>query len=420
MILASLLLSLAPQGAPPPPPSVLVIMADDVGWPERPLMPALDVLASRGVEFRRAYTFPVCSPTRYAAMFGRYPRRVGMGWVLNGTTILAPPTENISLAEALLPTHATALFGKWHLGTPQPLGGELAGHAAGPLTQGWNHWLAGSAIAVTQGAEAGGYNLWNRYDDGRLRLSSVYATHAQRDAFVDWWGTTPGPKLGWLAFNSAHAPYEAPPGTYPAATNRGNYELMVVNLDRAIGDVLARVDLASTYVVYFGDNGTPDEVRPEGTPTGFWKGTTHEGGVRVPMIVAGPGIVPGQSERLVSVLDVPATLFELLGRSSRGFEDSSSFADELGPWWVGAPPRDFVFTEQYEPSTYEDRAVIARDWKLRVWDPDGPLGPLPVKESIYRVRKDLKANHPLDPADPRLIGLATYLRAKLNSMPPRL
>jgi len=416
--LVSFVLALAPRQAAPP-PDVLVIVADDVGWAERHLMPGLDRLATSGVEFDRAYTWPVCSPTRYATMFGRYPRRVGMGWVLNGGTIPNPPSEDVSLAEALLPTHATALVGKWHLGTPKPLTGELFVHSTGPVSQGWNRWLAGSPIGVVEGAGATGYTGWNRYDDGLKRLSTVYATHAQRDAFIQWWTNTTGPKLGWLAFSSAHSPYEPPPGSPPTSSPRQAYELMVADVDRAITAVLRNVDLRTTYVVYLGDNGTPDDVRPPGTPAGYWKGTTHEGGVRVPLIVAGPGIVPGRTERLVSMVDVPATLLELLGRTSRGFEDSQSFADELGPRWIGTPPRSFVFTEQYEPTQFEDRAVIEAVWKLRVWDPDGPLGPLPVTEALFHLPSDRMDQHPYSTTQPPLVRVADRLRAEMASIPPR-
>lgn len=342
-----------------------------------------------------------------------------MGWVLNGGTIPDPPTDDLSLAEALLPSHRTALFGKWHLGIPRPLSGELYKPSVGPLAQGWNRWLAGSFIALDQGPGAHGYTLWNRYDDGERKLSRAYATNAQRHSFINWWSQTPGPKLGWLAFNSAHGPYGSPSPLVPGSA-RNVYEYLVEDLDRAIAAVLAEVDLSTTYVVYFGDNGTPDEVRPPGAPTGFWKGTTHEGGVRVPLIVAGPGIVPGRSNRLVSMVDLPATLLELLGLVTRGFEDSRSFADELGPRWDGQAPRDFVFTEQYEPTQFEDRSVIERAWKLRIWDPDGPLGPLPLREDVYYLADDPEERNPIDPHHPQLSRIVARLRAEMNSIPPRL
>ena len=83
----------------------------------------------------------------------------------------------------------------------------------------------------------------------------------------------------------------------------------------------------------------------------------------------------------MSCVDIPATMAELAGvEIQKGFDDSHSFADELGAW-AGAPERSFVFTERYS-ATYDDEAVIEKTWKLRRVDPDG-TGPLPAVDSFY-------------------------------------
>jgi len=424
MILATLLLLCQT-------PNVLVILGDDLGWPERHLMPALDEIATRGVTFTRAYTFPVCSPTRYAALTGRYPRRAGIGDVVNAHNSAsgaspAPDRLAVMLPEALKPTHETLLVGKWHLGRAS-VGARtdlLALTESGPFVSGFDSWLAGNPNSISQGPGSSGYYNWYRVDDAQITQgATVYATHAQRDAFIGWWGSTPGPKLGWLAFNSAHQPFDPPPGRAPTGTVRGDYEQLVADLDDSLQAVLAAVDLSTTWVVYVGDNGTPDDARPAGTPSGYWKGTCYEGGVRVPLIVSGPGVTSGIcSDRLVSVLDIAPTLLEVLEVDSRGFEDGRSFADELGAW-AGQPERAFVFTERYDtpaanPSIgYDDQAVIEACWKLRRVDRDGP-GAAPSVDSAYYLPSDPYEQNPIDPA---LLppGLRARLYAELTSVPSR-
>jgi arylsulfatase B len=426
-MIAALLLAVAQT------PSVLVIVGDDLGWPERHLMPALDEISERGVTFERAYTFPVCSPTRFAALYGMLPRRVGIGDVINSHNSAtgaspAPDRLHVSLAEALKPTHETALFGKWHLGRAS-VGARadlLALTESGPFVSGFDVWRAGNPNSIAQGPGADGYFDWYRVDDAQVtQNASTYATHAQRDAFVSWWTSTTGPRFAWLAFNAAHQPYDAPPGRTPTGSVRGDYEQIIADLDDSLAACLAAVDFETTWVIYIGDNGTPDEARPAGTPSGFWKGTTYEGGVNVPLIVSGPGVTSGViSQRLVSVVDIPATLLEVLCVQARGFADSASFADGLGGTWTGEPARTFVFTERYDtPSTnpsvgYDDQAVIEACWKLRRVDVDGP-GPAPSVDTAYYLPNDPYEQNPIDPL---LLptGLQVRLYGELASVPTRL
>ena len=435
-MIALLLPLLLQLPAPAPMRNVLVIVGDDIGWTERSRLTALDVLAANGVTFNRAYSWPVCSPTRHAALYGRYPRRAGIGDVISAhcdDSCLSPAPDrlNVSLAEALKPTHRTALFGKWHLGRAAVANGVdlLAVTESGPFVSGFDVWRAGNPNSIAQGPGSDGYWDWYRVDDEQVFEShTTYATDAQLGAWRDWWKNTAPRRFAWLGFSAAHAPYDAPPGStffsYPPTRNK--YLAVVDYLDGAISSLLSDVDLTDTYVVYFSDNGTPNDVAPSGLPGNHWKGTTFEGGVRVPLIIAGPGISEGAvSNRLVSLADLPATLLELTGVESRGFEDSRSFADELGNW-PGEPARSWVFTERYGVSSsgnpypsagYDDQAIIEQDWKLRVWDVDGPGLAMP-KEAIYYLVTD---PNEVSPIDPDVLPVeSARLHAALASVAPRL
>lgn len=410
-----------------------MIVLDDVGETERPLLSSLAGIAAAGVEFSRFYTFPVCSPTRYAALAGRLPRREGIGDTINAhnsATGASPPPDRLAvmLPEALKPTHATALFGKWHLGRAS-VGMRrdlLAITESGPFVSGFDRWRAGNPNSIAlPGATKDGYYNWYRVEDDQvLRNNSEYATAAQRDAFLNWWTTASGPRLAWLAFSAAHQPYDPPPGYAYTGSVRGDYEQVIEYLDDALAAVLAVVSLADTYIVILGDNGTPDEARIPGSPSGYWKGTCYEGGINAPLLIAGPGVMPGTSARLVSALDVSPTILELIGASSRGLEDGRSFADELGPW-SGAPVRTWVFSERYDvPSGggqvegYDDQAVVESAWKLRRVDADG-IGPGPSVDRAYYLPND---PYELSPIDPALLPapIRDRLYAELASLSPRL
>jgi len=394
------------------PKSCLVIILDDVGAGDvtPTTTPKLCAIADGGMRFTRAYSWPVCCPSRYAALFGRYPRRNGVG-DLDFNAFQAShrrlPNDLLSLAELVKPTHATAIIGKWHLGRADLTGG-MNQVASGPFAQGFDIWHAGNPTVIDTGPGASGYYSWNRVTQGTVSLSINYATDVQVDDFTDWWTATAGPKFCWLSFAAAHAPFDVPPGHGQKTLVRDQYLGVLDYLDGAIDQALASVDMDETYVFIFGDNGTPEEAKQAGGPTGHWKGTTFEGGVRVPLIVLGPGVGVGESARLVSLMDVPATACEILGTTIHGMDDSQSFADDLGSW-AGSEARTWVFAERYL-SGHDEMAAIEASWKLIIEN---------GVESIYYLPNDPLEMNPLDPAIPALATISARLHAEIQSLPAR-
>lgn len=415
MILAALLLALAGDTRIIAPcesrlgakPDVLVIVADDLGWPEWELMPNVQALSAQGVLFYQFRTTGTCCcPTRLSFQFGQYARRMGIGDLsLNphSGTDDRLPLAPVTIAEQLKASgYLTTLIGKWHLGRA-PLLGLMDRITSAPFCQGYDVWRAGMPAHVGAGNAGANYYKWSRGEDGALSVSTVYATDAQRDTFLSQW-TGPHPRFTFLAWGAPHLPWSTPPGMSDQPTDRGDYEQVVSYLDGAIGAVLAAVDLQTTYVVFVADNGTPLQAAPVPGFDGFWKHSVFEGGINVPLVIAGPGISPGTSDRLVSSVDLPATLAELANVPAAGsWFDSVSFADELGIW-LGAPPRAFTFSEQYE--VQNEASFIAQDamayvegettWpgtsitvqlKRVVTDMDGP-GPGTSTDYLYNLLAD--------------------------------
>ena len=139
-------------------------------------------------------------------------------------------------------------------------------------------------------------------------------------------------------------------------------------MDTEIGRLLAGVDLATTLVIVLGDNGAPRPVTDGPWAQDHAKGSLYEGGVRVPMVVHGPGVGHGRSDALISVVDVHRTLVELVGGNFRA-QDSISFAPQLSA--PGTPgTRQYLFAEKNNSppggatGPGHERAISDGRWKL--------------------------------------------------------
>lgn len=425
---------LAPTNGSTRTPNVLVVLADDFNWTDLELVPTptLDALADRGMTFRRAYAFPVCSPTRYGTLFGRYPRRDGIGEIVSvqppGPDNPTPPLELTSLAESVKQArggYRTGIFGKWHLGTNElydgldPDFGPYNFGALTPMWQGFDRWFGAMANLPD-------YFEWRSVDDGVFVPSQVYATAAVLDRFRQWWTDAKGPRFAYFVPHNAHAAYHAPPRDmlppgYPIpVTNRERFEAMIASLDWVMGQVLTFVDLRDTYVFFLPDNGTPTGVSVEDCPRRPWepfdpfnctKHTVFEPGIRVPMIVVGPDVPPGtESSSLVSCVDLMATIGELIGAPSPG-EDSISFRDTLLD--PSVPARRHVFSEIFGEfrlflggnALKEESTAIGARYKLRR---------INGVETLYDLENDPREEVRLSLNDPDLADALAELRAVLD------
>jgi arylsulfatase A-like enzyme len=385
--------------------SVLVVWLDDISYDDWQglAVPRLHRLESEGITFGRAYAMPLCSPTRFAGQFGEYGSRYGIGTIIRPEdTIGVVPDDVTSLAEVFGACgYRTLHAGKWHLSSAEVTGDD---YRLQPNLHGYDDalaWSHGNLVADDfDGVSGHDYRRWIRYDNGEASLETTYATTAVVDAALDWWTSTDGPKFASVNLHAPHAPFHRPPvallgpGYPPTPTDRERFEAMLFAADVEIGRLLDAVDLARTYVFVIGDNGTPKGVAHK---RGFSKGTSTEGGIRVPLFVRGPGIAAGStSDALVHVVDLRATLADLCGLTEPGGGDGVSFAAAA----LGSPGdglRTWVYTELFAPNGLSmperrERALTTLDgWKLVVLDrrrdaPDGGGEPTLVETTrLYRL-----------------------------------
>lgn len=335
-VLVALLLGHAPElrTPPPGPGNVLILIADDLGIdqlalygvaPDPAPTPNLDLMAATGVLFRNAWSQPTCSPTRATIQTGRYAFRTSIGAVVNAFgNGPALPFDEVTLPEMLdLGTgglYSHAAIGKWHLGSSQ-VGGDLA-----PNLAGYGYFAGSMEGQITH------YSSWRRVVNGAAATSTRYATTACVNDALAWIAGQSEPWMCVVSFQAPHAPFHRPPARLhsqtlgweepralcgdPGADPRPFYKATVEALDREIGRLFRQFppgELSNTTVFFLGDNGTdPCIAQAPFSPNN--KGTLYEGGVCVPLLVAGRGVMHGgQCDALVNTSDLFATVAELAG-----------------------------------------------------------------------------------------------------------
>ncbi len=370
------------------PPNVLVVLFDDVGVElvgayghlNAAQTPNLDALAGRGVVFETAWATPLCSSTRAALITGQHPRRFGIGAALALEVDTADlPDEAVTLPE-LLGQHAgrswhSAYVGKWHLTL---LKNDPAG---APQRQGFDHFV-GSIGNLTQKQAIDGkdqnYRNWERVVDGKVEREKQHATRATLRDARNVIRDLDEPWVVVVALHAVHTPWHDPPGT---TTTEGREQraahqvrAMLTDADAALGKMLDDLDadvLSRTLVMATSDNGSTDNAFLGDLIGKAGKATVRELGVRVPLIVAGPGVAQGHTTALAHVVDIVPTVLELAGvqpaRVAPELEGLSFLPALRSPQdAVGHPT---LFTEVFVPNgpgpyVRHERTVRDDRWRL--------------------------------------------------------
>ena len=322
-------------------PNIVFIVADDLGFADLgcyggrdadfgPVSPVLDRLAAGGLRFTEGYAnSPVCSPTRFALMTGRYQYRLRgaaeepINSKSRGSTTLGLPPEHPTLPSLLRQGgYRTALIGKWHLGYPPSFG---------PLRSGYEEFfgpMSGGVDYFTHCSSAGQHDLWfgeaEHQQEGYLTdlISRRAVDYVQRMAEGARQGT---PFFLSLHYTAPHWPWETRDDAALAQEVRSNlfhlhggnihtYRRMIHHMDEGIGwlmDALRAQGLAeNTLVVFTSDNG--GERFSDNWPLVGGKMDLTEGGIRVPWIAHWPAVIAagGTTAQHCMGMDWSATMLD--------------------------------------------------------------------------------------------------------------
>jgi arylsulfatase A-like enzyme len=417
----------APAAAvrPAEPPNFIVIVADDLGYGDvgpfgskRHRTPELDRMASEGRRLASFYGAPVCSPSRASLLSGSYAQRVGIPYSLFPASRIGLAAGEHTLPELLRARgYATACVGKWHLGDqpeflptrhgcdrylglpysndlgpPEDLAegppGTAARAGAEPPRPPLPLLSDEKVVARVRAAEQ--RELLRRYTDEAVAFVRAHAE---------------GPFFLYLAPAAVHAPW-FPGAAFQGRSGNGPYADLVEELDWSVGRVLAAVrELgleARTFVLFSSDNGAGYDG--SNAPLRGHKGSTLEGGVRVPTLAWWPGRIPAgtSSDEVAGMIDVLPTLVKLAGGEVPA--DRRIDGRDVLPLLAGDPGARSPHEAFYLFRGDALEAVRSGPWKLHL-----------ASSELYDVARDPGESRNLAPEHPDVVARLRALAARTET-----
>jgi len=413
-------------------PNFIVINIDDLGYAdigpfgsEINRTPNLDRMASEGRKLTSFYAAPVCSPSRAALMTGSYAKRaLPIPHVLFPADPVGLAPEEITVAELLKSAgYRTALIGKWHLGDqpeflPLQQGfdeyfGLPYSNDMGPAEDGVKSSL-GQPLPKPRPGQKGQPPLPLMRNNTVIKrvlpgdqqaLVEMYTKEAVR--FIR--DNQSRPFFLYLAHNAVHFPIY-PGKKWAGRSPHGIYSDWVEEVDWSVGQVLDTLRETGldrkTFVLFVSDNGgTPRAVN---RPLRGFKGSTWEGGIRVPAIAWWPGqIPPGTStDVIVGMFDVLPTFAYLAGVPLP--KDRKLDGMNIWPHLIGeADGRPGHETFYYFRGLVLE-GVRHGDWKLRV------AANAKGKPELYNLREDIGESRNVAAEHPEIVAELEKLMAEMD------
>ena len=440
-LLAAVLLSVGQLGAAKP--NFIIIFTDDQGYGDLSCFgsktiktPNIDRIAKEGRKFTSfMVASPVCTPSRAALLTGCYPKRVGM----HQHVLFPASTKGLNASEHTIADHlksqgyATACFGKWHLGHHKevlPTSNGFDTYYGIPYSNDMNH---PDNRGKPRGGWAGMDILWNDpestltkwktplFEDEKiveLPVDQRTITRRCTQKAIDFVKANKDkPFFVYVPHSMPHIPLYVPDDVRDPDPKNA-YINTIEHIDTEVGRLLKTLDdlkLAdNTYVLYTTDNGPWLPFRHHGGSAGplrEGKGTTFEGGQRVPCVMRGPGIPAGTvCDELTGTIDVLPTIAALSGKAlPKGKKIDGLDASGL---WKGnqkkSPRTEFL----HYTSRGEIEGLRSENWKILVKKPR--RGNAKPQVMLFNLAKDLGEQNNLAESKPDVVKRLQARMAELD------
>jgi arylsulfatase A-like enzyme len=322
-------------------PNILLIVSDDQGWGDASCnwdntdieTPVMDKVAKTGVRFSQFYVNPLCGPTRSSFLTGQYSMENGM-W--RGPSREKPNDRCIRSDISILPQflkkagYRTGIFGKWHLGYQKP---------NTPNDRGFDEFYGflGGAHPYTPSPAGRLMHNRERYKED-LHLTDYFTEKAL--SFIKDCAEKKEPFFCYVPYNAVHGPLWL--ADKPRASGkkdwlqsyakkgvgfpRRDYNAILGHMDNSAGRLLKLIRYLKleedTLVIYFSDNGaclesaeTKANYPGNNGPFRGGKGSTYEGGIRVPCVMRWKNRFPESlvSDQVVMHFDIFSTILDAAG-----------------------------------------------------------------------------------------------------------
>ena len=452
-----LLISIAGQAQQKPTtPNIVLIFMDDMGYGDLSCYgalnintPNIDQLASEGIRFTNFLSSQaVCSASRASIMTGCYANRVGISGALFPGSKVGLASDEMTMAELLKQkNYATAIYGKWHLGDAKQFL---------PLQQGFDEYLgipysndmwpvtydgkpadsSSSKSKVPQLPLIKNNDKWMeiRTLEDQSTLTERYTTAAE--AFIK--KNKNKPFFLYLPHSMPHVPINASPA-FRGKSKQGLYGDVIQEIDASVGRILKTIKENgldnNTLVIFTSDNGPWINYGNHAGSTGGLregKGTSFEGGQRVPGIIRWKGTIQPNivSNQLASTIDLFPTIAAITKASLPNKKiDGVSILPILQGDKNATPRKTFLY--YYRKNSLE--AVRIDNWKLVFAHPsrsylnqlpgmNGYPGKAPedvaMPLALYDLRRDPAENYDIKDMHPDIVkklqALAEEARADLG------
>ncbi len=415
-------------------PNFIIIFADDLGYGDigafgskRNRTPNLDRMAKEGMKLTSFYAAPACTPSRAQLLTGCYAKRVSLPHVLNPLSVTGLNAKEHTIGELLQQQgYATMVVGKWHVGDhPDFL----------PTRHGFHHYfglpysndmgsddialgkvsrpplpLVRDETVIEEIRPNDQDNLTERYTEEAVKFIRDKKNH---------------PFFLYLPHTAVHTP------VHPGAKFRGKsaspFSDWVEELDWSVGRILDTVQSLNlsknTLIIFTSDNGP---WLPKGTNAGTafplrgGKGSTWEGGVRVPTLAWWPGQVPKEtvSDAVAANFDFLPTLVELAGGGVP--KDRIIDGENIAPILFGKAKKT-KRNGHYYFNANKLEAVRSGPWKLKFAGLNGSnlntkeIGVVKPSPMLFNLETDLSEQTDVFDKNPSIVERLQLLVAKMDN-----